>query len=309
MREALANDNPELISEWSDRNYPMTPFAVSSGSSKKVWWIGRCGHEWQALVKNRARLGCGCPICSGNLIVAGVNDLKSQESEISAEWDYEKNEALSPETVSAHSNRKVWWRCSRGHSWAARIADRVDGSGCPFCLKDDIQEKKQARINARKEELSERAFLRSMRLTSRERHRIERSFPEMAVRYYSKNAGIRILEKDEDTIGLPIRFYFPDINGAIELNSKHYPMKYGTIHEVCENRLCYRSGISLVRIIDSGCYTNTECRCIYRADDSIESLENALISAFDYLNIISDINFKRDYREICQISESPSSPL
>lgn len=305
MHSPLAIENPELISEWSERNYPMTPSDVSSGSSKKVWWKGKCGHEWQAIIKNRARLGCGCPICSGNLIVHGINDLKSRNPKLSAEWDYEKNEALSPEKISAHSSRKVWWRCCRGHSWAARIADRVNGSGCPFCVKENIQEKKQERIRVRKEEQAERAFLRSIRLSSRERHRLERSFPESAVLYYSKRAGIRTLENDEEKIGIPIRFYFPDISGAIEINNKRSSLKYGTIQEVCENRLCYRSGISLVRIIDSGCYTNTECRCIYRADDSMESLEDALLSAFDYLNINADINFRRDYREILKTQESP----
>ena len=305
MRQSLAIENPELISEWSDRNSPMTPENISSGSSKKVWWKGKCGHEWQALVKNRARLGSGCPICSGNLIVSGINDLKSQEPEVSAEWDYKKNGALSPEKIGAHSNHKVWWRCSRGHSWAARIADRVGGSGCPFCVKENIQEKKQERIRVRKEEQAERAFLRSMRLSSRERHRLERRFPELAIGYYSRKADIKTLENDEEKIGIPIRFYFPDISGAIELNNKRSSLKYGTIQEVCENRLCSRSGISLVRIIDSGCYTNTECRCIYRADDSLGSLENALISAFDYLNINADINFHRDYREILKKQESP----
>ena len=35
---------------------------INSGSVQKVWWLGKCGHEWQATVNNRSN-GHGCPIC------------------------------------------------------------------------------------------------------------------------------------------------------------------------------------------------------------------------------------------------------
>ena len=34
----------------------------SSGSGKKVWWLCKDGHEWQAIINHRNR-GSGCPIC------------------------------------------------------------------------------------------------------------------------------------------------------------------------------------------------------------------------------------------------------
>ena len=35
---------------------------VSKGYDKKIWWLGKCGHEWQAAVYSRSS-GTGCPVC------------------------------------------------------------------------------------------------------------------------------------------------------------------------------------------------------------------------------------------------------
>lgn len=31
------------------------------------------------------------------------------------------------------SHQKVWWQCSKGHSWQAKVYSRSAGSGCPYC--------------------------------------------------------------------------------------------------------------------------------------------------------------------------------
>ena len=36
----------------------------SYSSHKKVWWLGKCGHEWQAIIASRTN-GTGCPCCAG----------------------------------------------------------------------------------------------------------------------------------------------------------------------------------------------------------------------------------------------------
>jgi hypothetical protein len=62
----LATTDPELALEWHpDLNGEITPAQVSTGSNKKVWWLGACGHEWQALLSNRNGKQTGCPKCSG----------------------------------------------------------------------------------------------------------------------------------------------------------------------------------------------------------------------------------------------------
>ena len=78
MNNSLAEVHPELITEWSEKNLPLTPDDITFGSNKKVWWKGTCGHEWQTSVKARSN-GEKCPICSGARVIAGINDLATLE--------------------------------------------------------------------------------------------------------------------------------------------------------------------------------------------------------------------------------------
>ena len=131
----LATTHPQLASEWdTEKNGGLTPSGVLPGSSRRVWWRCAQGHSWRATVNSRANDACGCPMCAGKRTVSGENDLASGFPLIAEEWDAEKNGALTPADVTAQSNRRVWWRCWLGHSYAAAVSDRVKrGSGCPYC--------------------------------------------------------------------------------------------------------------------------------------------------------------------------------
>ena len=51
-------------------------------------------------------------------------------AELLASWA----DAEDPGSVSAGSNKKVMWRCKRGHEWRATVASRVlNGNNCPYC--------------------------------------------------------------------------------------------------------------------------------------------------------------------------------
>ena len=128
----LATLKPELADEWSSKNDPLNPTMVTTGSHKKVIWQDKYGHEWTATVKSRALNGTGCPYCSHNKILVGFNDLASQRPQIASEWS-ERNYPLKPDMVTVFANRKVWWRCSKGHEWNTLISTRSGGSGCPYC--------------------------------------------------------------------------------------------------------------------------------------------------------------------------------
>jgi hypothetical protein len=124
--------NPYLSKQWNyARNLDLTPKDVTPGSHEKVWWICRKGHEWEALIKAR-NAGRGCPYCAGKA-VCDDNCLLTVNPDLASEWNYYKNGNLIPEDVTANSGRKVWWICTKGHDWRARIADRNRGRGCPYC--------------------------------------------------------------------------------------------------------------------------------------------------------------------------------
>ncbi|MGN1004299.1 MAG: zinc-ribbon domain-containing protein [Oscillospiraceae bacterium] len=130
----LASAHPELARQWHPtRNGTLRPEDVAAGTRRKVWWRCEKGHEWQAAVASRAD-GAGCPVCAGKKIIPGENDLASSFPDVAAQWHPDKNGALTADSVSPYSNRKVWWVCALGHEYAAAVAARtMHGSGCPYC--------------------------------------------------------------------------------------------------------------------------------------------------------------------------------
>jgi hypothetical protein len=62
----LQNLNPSLAAEWHPKkNGSLTPKCITPGSSKRVWWHCRRGHEWEAQINSRNKGYGRCPYCSG----------------------------------------------------------------------------------------------------------------------------------------------------------------------------------------------------------------------------------------------------
>ncbi|MBO4355292.1 MAG: zinc-ribbon domain-containing protein, partial [Clostridia bacterium] len=138
---SLAVNYPELIKEWDHSKNILLPEDCPCGTEQKVWWIcPDCGHSYETSVYCRV-MKHGCPECGKkkNVISAQKKRLADRGSlvdncpEILNEWDYDKNER-GPETYTKGSKAKVWWKCSKGHSWQASIRTRtVPKCGCPAC--------------------------------------------------------------------------------------------------------------------------------------------------------------------------------
>lgn len=138
---SLLNYDPQLLKEWNyKRNNNLKPENFTAGSSKSVWWVCRFGHEWQAPIYSRKN-GNGCPYCSGRKVLKGENDLQTVNPDLAKEWNYEKNDGLTPDEVTAGSERTVWWKCSNGHEWQAKIYNRNNGRGCPLCAREKRKSK------------------------------------------------------------------------------------------------------------------------------------------------------------------------
>ncbi len=125
--------NPELKELWDfDKNKEINPYALSRGSSVKVWWKCEKGHSFKSTVSSKAK-GINCPICNGKLVLPGFNDLETLKPTIAKEWNYEKNGDLKPSEITPFSNKKVWWKCEKGHEWQTHVSTRSSGNGCPIC--------------------------------------------------------------------------------------------------------------------------------------------------------------------------------
>lgn len=130
----LATTKSELADEWHfEKNYPLTPNEVVSGSNKKVWWVCKKGHEWRAVVTARAFQNSNCPYCANQKVCAD-NCLATIFPSLESEWHPKKNKALTPRDVTAGSNKKVWWICEKGHEWETTVNNRAGSSkNCPYC--------------------------------------------------------------------------------------------------------------------------------------------------------------------------------
>jgi hypothetical protein len=129
----LATVNPALTAQWHPtKNGTLTAKDVTASSNMKVWWICPLSHEWDAPVAKRS-IGYGCAICAGKRVLIGFNDLATVNPELAAQWHPTKNGALTPEAVTAGSNKKVSWICPLLHEWDAVINDMSKAYSCPSC--------------------------------------------------------------------------------------------------------------------------------------------------------------------------------
>ena len=125
------------------------------------------------------------------------------------EWDYEKNTDISPEYISRNSMRKVWWKCSFGHSWKGKISERaIDGKGCRECEKE-----------------------------------YQGVFPQLAVGYYAAKKGLKVLFHSDTALGIPLEIYIPEEKVAVESFEGTKEM------EGVKRYVCKQKGIKLVKII------------------------------------------------------------
>lgn len=125
---------PEIAAQFDKtRNVGLNPAHLSPGSSQCVWWLCSKGHSWRTSVHQRVGRRTQCPKCTGRIAIAGETDLATTYPALLQEWDYTRN-TIAPESVKAGTEKKVWWLCSRGHAWEARISNRTAlDRGCPYC--------------------------------------------------------------------------------------------------------------------------------------------------------------------------------
>lgn len=140
-RKAIVGENdvetlfPTLAKEfhpYKNGNLKLSSFKKSS--AKKVWWLCDKGHEWLSIINTRTMRGFGCPICSNQRIVAGLNDLKTLFPKIAAEISPTGNEEIDLNALPSKGTRQIIWLCTQGHQYKASIRKRtIRGDGCPYC--------------------------------------------------------------------------------------------------------------------------------------------------------------------------------
>lgn len=62
-----------------------------------------------------------------------MSNLLKDNKRIMKEYDFEKNKYIDLEKLTIGTHKKVWWICSKGHSYEQEIRSKVKGIGCPIC--------------------------------------------------------------------------------------------------------------------------------------------------------------------------------
>lgn len=207
------SDNAQLMAEWDyEKNTELKPETLLLNSNKKVWWKCEHGHSWEAAIAHRTR-GRKCPVCQSKKILSGYNDLATTHPQLIQEWDYEKNVNVTPNELGKGSEKKVWWRCNRGHSWSAAVYSRASGVGCPHCAKE-----------------------------------LQSSFPEKAVYFYIKRVFPDAIANYHPNLinALELDVFIPTLQIGIEYDGERWHQKIEK--DLHKNKLCAEAGISLIRI-------------------------------------------------------------
>ena len=216
----LASLYPEIAKKWHPTKNAMRPDEVFAHSRAKVWWICEKDnrHVFVAKISHLTEGRIFCPICSNQQIMVGVNDLATTNPELLKEWDYEKN-LLTPQQVTYGTNKKVWWKCLKGHSWQAVIASRggLQKTACPKC-------KNELRVSLPEKTLS---FYLSKTLQVEE----SKHFPWLGYR--------------------EIDLYLPTLNLGIEYDGRQWHKN--TERDILKDDLCHKNGLTLLRIREDGC--------------------------------------------------------
>jgi len=319
----LATTHPELIKEWDFEKNTIDPTTISYGKNMRVWWKCEKGHNWQATVASRAgSQKCGCPICANQKALAGYNDFEKFYPELAKEWNYEKNEGRLPSEYVARSNKRVWWKCEKGHEWQAAISARINGSGCPYCAGrqvlvgfNDLQTK-NPELAAEWHPTKNGDLLPTMvtagsdrivwwsckyghewkaMISSRNRGNgcpdcaksTQTSIPEKVLAFYLRQQFPDLEEnKHFSWLGKrEIDIYIPSLKVGVEFDGVMWHLNQ--TNDEIKDELCYQHGITLIRIRERGCpeYSSKAVKIYSEVTKAnIEFLRKPMQDLYCYLN-------------------------
>ena len=323
----LLTINPTLVEEWNyEKNDGLTPLDVTANSSKKVWWICRKGHEWEASIVHRNK-GGKCPYCVGQKVLKDYNDLSTINPTLAEEWNYKKNNGLTPLDVTANSSKKVWWKCSNDHEWQARIDSRNMGNGCPYCSgryavkgENDLQAINP--ILAKEWNYKKNNGLTPMDVTPKSNKIVwwicskghewqatifnrnkgvgcpvcnsERntSFPEYVIAYYLAKYGLEVIHSYREK-GYELDVYIPSKKIAIEYDGGIWH-KSRIKNDLEKNLKCKNDGIKLYRLREELLPLNDSSidYVVQKAQKNLHKILEKVLS--EIIGISVDINLERD---------------
>ena len=304
------NDMLKLIDEWDYQQNELTPKDYVYGSQVKVNWLCKKRHSYLMSIYNRTKGKGNCPYCNSQVLLKGYNDLATKNPQLISEWNNKRNNPLTPSDVMVKSNRKVWWKCKSGHEWLCSVADRTEGSSCPYCsgrkalpgyndlatinpdlamewhpFKNGSLLPSQVRPHAGKKVWWQcpKGHEWEATIDSRSSGRgcpycnHQTSFAEQAILFYVKKAFSDAISRDTH-LGFEIDIFIPSLSTGIEYDGQAWHNnKQKQDLDNQKNKLCTDNKIRLIRIREPELPALSDCICIHRQDKrSNDSLTKAI---------------------------------
>lgn len=141
--------------------------------------------------------------------------------ELIKEWDWEENskKGFDPHALTCGSNKKVFWKCQRGHRWDAQIYSRaILHTGCKTCTKE-----------------------------------LKTSYPEKAIAFYISSLFTDTIEnyRSKDLNNTELDIYIPSFKIGIEYDGVRWHKN--SDKDLVKDQLCEKLGIYLIRVREIGC--------------------------------------------------------
>ena len=274
----LLTKHPEMAKRWHPEN-SLKMNEVAPHSNQKVLWICEKDeqHIFSARIDHVVSGRIKCPVCAGQVIIEGINDLATTNPELIKEWDTQMNKGVNPQQFTRGSRKKITWKCEKGHTWKAAISSRaIQKTGCPTCARE-----------------------------------LRVSFGESAIAYYlSQYFTVKRNECFSWLKGKELDIYLPDLSLGIEYDGAHWHKD--SVRDAKKDALCQEEGIVLIRIREPDCplYPTPATLYVLNKRNEMSSLNDAIIFVLKYinekfsLNFEIDVNVDRDNIEILNLQVS-----
>lgn len=325
-------DFPQLVDEWDWEKNVGNPFDYSAFSNVRVFWKCKKGHSFgpKAIYERTRQDGkaTNCPYCANKKVLPGFNDLETWckstgHADLLDQWDYSVNEKL-PNEYMPHTDKKVFWKCAKGHSYQMRICEKTKENpyGCPVCsnkqllvgyndlktLYPELAEEWDYSNNPTKPEdhipgdhtkvqwvCKQCGYRWEASIKERARHGTncpqcafyyKTSSPEQAVYYYLKKSFPDAINSYKPGFlgGMEIDVFIPSISIAVEYDGKNW--HENSQRDKHKSTLLRDRGIKLIRIKEKNSENSYDDYCVIRSmyKNKLTELQSALIELAKVLN-------------------------
>jgi hypothetical protein len=135
-KENLVKTHPKVAAEWHPvLNGDLLPEHFTQGSKQTVAWLCPKGHDYEQRIERRAA-GYQCSVCSRRRLVAGVNDVATEQPVLIKEWHPYLNYPKTPDQIFPGTAKYAWKCNAAGHVTHQSVPRRLKSKGCTDCLPE-----------------------------------------------------------------------------------------------------------------------------------------------------------------------------